>query len=233
MSPKYTLVSALLLGSIDVAIAMETADKVELEIANNRWFCNQRDKDYVCGHYDIFSGELQHKIMFEAERCNYTALGLPFEPCAFWERPIEEQLVYLKEPIQELDLLTEAPRNHWALSYTNDERCRLCLKSRSYSEELEEKFELAVWKILSKDYKITLEDFTASLRSALKPGDRIYKVPLLMHFTNYLVPRYEFYYKTKNYKRESEPYKTLKYPSIFEVVNGAENVGVVVYEATK
>ena len=230
MNPKYMLVSALLLGSVNVATAMETADEVEVEIARNRWFCNQRDEDYVCGRYDIFADDLKHKIMFEAERCNYTALGLPFEPCAFWERPIEEQLVYLKEPIQELDLLTEAPRNHSALNYTNDERCRLCLKSRSYSEELEEKFEKAVWNVLSKEYKITFDYFKTSLRSALKPGDRIYTAPLLMHFTNYLVPRFEFYYKTKGYKRESEPYKTLKYPSIFEIANGAKNVGVVVYE---
>ena len=150
MNPKYMLVSAMLLGSEDVATAMESADKVEVEIAGNRWFRNKKDEDYVCGHYDIFADDLKHNIIFEAERCNYTMLGLPFEPRAFWERPIEEQLVYLKEPIQELDLLTEAPRNHWALNYTNDKRCGLCLKPRSYSEEREEKFEEAVWNIFVK-----------------------------------------------------------------------------------
>ena len=133
-------------------------------------------------------------------------------------------------------MLVVAPRYHHPLEYTDDKRAEerkkhtACAKLGTYSKEFEEKFEKAVWKILSKDYKITLEDFTASLRSALESKDRLYTAPLLMHFTNYLAPRYEFYYKTKNYKRESEPYKTLKYPSIFEITNGAKNVGVVVYE---
>lgn len=229
MNPKYMLVSALLLESMDAAIAMETADEVKTEIAGNRWFPHQTIEDYVCGHYEIFEKSLRDKLIFERTRCEYTILGLTFEPRKFWERPIEEQLVYLKEPIQKFDLLTEAPRNHWALSYTNDERCGLCLKSRSYSEELEKKFEVAVCNILSKDYKITLEDFKTSLRSALLPTDRIYKTPLLMHFTNYLVPRYKFYYKKGSFK----PIKTEQYPSIFELANGAKDEGKIVYEAPK
>ena len=234
MSPKCMLVSALLLGSVNVAIAMEVADEVEMKITESSLFYNQDDIDYVCDEF--WDKKTLYEIHGEKVRCEYTMFGFPFEPRKLWGRPIEEQLVYFKDAIQELDLLVMAPKYHHPLEYTDDKRAEerkkhtACAKLGTYSKELEEKFEVAVHKILSKDYKITLEEFVKSLRSALKTEDRLYKAPLLMHFTNYLVPRYEFYYKTKNYKRESEPYKTLKYPSIFEIANGAKNVGVVVYE---
>ena len=226
MNSKHLFILSMGLCGFCLAESMELRERIETKIANNRWFVNETDVRYVCGDYDIFDTNLQDKMIFERCRCEYTMHGLSFEPRAFWKLPTKEQLLYLKEAIQELDLLNEAPKHHWALNCTNDKRCGLCLKSRSYSKELEEKFEIAVWKILSKDYKITLEDFQASLRSALDPKDRLYTAPLLMHFTNYLVPRYKFYYKENSFK----PYKTEKYPSIFEIVNGTKDEGVVVYE---
>lgn len=233
MNPKYMLVSALLSGNVNVATAMETADEVEMKITESSLFYNQDDIDYVCDEF--WDKKTLYEIHGQKVRCEYTMYGASFEPRELWGRPIEEQLVYFKDAIQELDLLVVAPRYHHPLEYTDDKRAEerkkhtACAKLRTYSKKLEEKFELAVWKILSKDYKITLEDFTTSLRSALEPKDRLYTAPLLMHFTNYLVPRYEFYYK----KGECKPYKTLKYPSIFEVANGAKDEGIVVYEATK
>ena len=225
------LVSALLLGSVNVAIAMEVADEVEMKITESSLFYNQDDIDYVCDEF--WDKKTLYEIHGEKVRCEYTMFGFPFEPRKLWRRPIEEQLVYFKDAIQELDLLVVAPRYHHPLEYTDDKRAEerkkhtACAKLGTYSKELEEKFEIAVWKILSKDYKqITLDDFVASLRSALEPKDRLYTAPLLMHFTNYLVPKYKFHYKNGEY----EPYKTLKFPSEFELANGIPNVGTVVYE---
>ena len=229
MNPKYILVSDLFLGSMSIATAMETADEVKLEIARNRWFYNTHDSYYICNKF--WDKKTLYELNKGIVRCEYTMLGLSFKPYEFWEKPIEDQLVYLKDIIFECDLLTEASNHHGALRYTNDERCRICLKSRSYSEELEKKFEEAVWKILSKDYKISFDDFITSLRSALKPQDRLYTAPLLMHFTNYLVPKYEFHYKTSDDRMKNIPYKTLKFPSEFELAIGIPNVGKVVYEA--
>ena len=228
MNSKNLLILSVGLCGFCLAESMEPKERIETEIANNRWFVNETDVKYVCGDYDIFGQNLQDKMIFERCRCEYTMLGLPFEPHAFWRLPIKTQLVYLKTPIQKLNLLNEAPKHHWALNYTNDKRCGLCLKSRSYSKELEEKLENAVWEELQKQkkYQISQKDFQASLRSALDPKDRLYTAPLLMHFTNYLVPRYKFYYKENSFK----PYKTEKYPSIFEIVNGTKDEGVVVYE---
>ena len=248
MNPKYMLVLGLVLIGTggETAVAME--ERVETRIADNRWFRCAADEDYVCkdrdyqnkyfgaGKFDFTKlgcknpnptyKQFEYEFTLSIIRNNYTLMGLPFKPRAFWEKYMDEQLIYLKDAIQMCNLLIEAPRHHWPLEFTGNERCGLCLKSRTYSKELEEKFELAVWKILSKDYKITLEDFTASLRSALEPKDRLYTAPLLMHFTNYLVPKYKFHYKNGEY----EPYKTLKYPSEFELANGIPNVGTVVYE---
>ncbi len=248
MNPKCMLVSALLSGSVSVTTAMETADEVEMKIAKSRCYCSDKDMIYVCTNEDpgfmetlktynehgypcevMSNKQYIYNHVLQDARDEYTLHALPFHPREFWKKPIEEQLIKLKEAILELKLPNTAPNFHQNIGYTDNKTFIGCGKA-SYPEKLEEKFEEAVWKILSKDYKITLEDFTASLRSALESKDRLYTAPLLMHFTNYLVPRFEFYYKTKGYKRESEPYKTLKYPSIFEIANGAKNVGVVVYE---
>ena len=124
-------------------------------------------------------------------------------------------------------MLTEAPKHHKKLDYVGFKKDWICEKPSSYSEELEEKFEVAVWRILHKDYKISLEDFKTSLRSALKQVDRLFTAPLLMHFTNYLVPKYEFHFENNS----SKPYKTLKFPSEFELAIGIPTEGKVVYEA--
>lgn len=248
MNQKYTLVAVLIFGGLNVAVAMETADEVDTEIAESR--CHHSDgisayisesnntqsmnpeidfRKYGYPSATLTSKQLVYEEAQRNARDEYTLHGLPFQPREFWKKPIEEQLIKLKEAILELKLPDIAPKFHQNIGYTDNKTFIGCGKA-SYPENLEEKFEKAVWKILSKYYKIRLEDFTASLRSALESKDRLYTAPLLMHFTNYLVPRFEFYYKTKGYKRESEPYKTLKYPSIFEIANGAKNVGVVVYE---
>ena len=239
MHPKYALVSTLLFGSMDVATAMETADKVEMKIAESSLFYNQGDIDYVCDKF--WDKKTLYELHGEKVRCEYTMFGFPFEPRKFWKHPIEEQLVYFKDVIQELDLLVVTPRYHYPLEYTGDKRYEArakktaCARLSTYPKWLEEKFEEAVWKRLQKqeEYKISFDDFTASLRSALEPTDRLYTAPLLMHFTNYLVPKYEFHYKTAEERLENIPYKTLKFPSEFELANGAKDEGVVVYEREK
>ena len=248
MNPKYILVLALLLGSMNIVIAMETVDKVEIKIAESRCYHSKNDVIYVCEREDpefmemlkiykehghacevLSNKQYIYNHVLQDARDEYTLHGLPFQPREFWKKPIEDQLVKLKDAILEFKLPEIAPALHQNIGYTDNKTFIGCGKA-SYPASLEKKFEEAVWKILSKDYKITLEYFTASLRSALEPKDRLYTAPLLMHFTNYLVPRYEFYYKDGSH---GVPYKTLKYPSIFEVANGAENKGKVVYEATK
>ena len=152
-------------------------------------------------------------------------LGKPFKPHDFWKRPVDEQLIHLKPAILELNILAIAPRYHRALAYTD--RTPSCFPgTTTYPESLEKQFENAVWKILKKDYSISFNEFSSSLRKNLFINSDLYKAPLLMHFTNYLVPRYKFYYKENSFK----PYKTEKYPSIFEIANGVEDKGEVVYE---
>lgn len=235
-------------GCLNVVVAMEMADSVDMEIAKSRCYHSDGISAYVSESnsnrtmnpkidfrkYGYPSATLTSKqIVYEAvlqdARDEYTLHGLPFQPREFWKKPIEDQLVKLKDAILEFKLPEIAPALHQNIGYTDNKTFIGCGKA-SYPASLEKKFEEAVWKILSKDYKITLEYFTASLRSALESKDRLYTAPLLMHFTNYLVPRYEFYYKDGSH---GVPYKTLKYPSIFEVANGAENKGKVVHEATK
>lgn len=230
MNPRYVLVPILILGSMDAPMAMESGERLETKVGDSSLFYNQNDIDYICD--ELWDKKTLYKITKEKVRCEYTMLGLPFQPREFWEKHIDDQLVYLKNAIQELELLVVAPKYHHPLEYTDDARCEArakhtaCAKLGTYPEELEEKFEVAVWKILQNDYKITLNDFKTSLRSALLPTDIIYKAPLLMRFTNYFVPIYKFYYK----KGSFTPYKTEKYPSAFEVAIGVPNEGVLVYE---
>ena len=246
MNPKYMLVSALLFRSMGVAMAAaDITDKVEMKIAKSRCYCSDKDIIYVCekenpGFMNILKTYKEHGYSCEVlsnkqyiynhilqdARGEYTLHGLPFQPREFWKKPMPEQLNHLKDAILELKLPEIAPAFHQNIGYTDNKTFIGCGKV-SYPAKLEEKFEVAVHKILSKDYKITLEDFTASLRSALEPEDRIYKAPLLMHFTNKLVPKYEFHYK----KDAFEPYKTLRFPSEFELAIGVPNIGQVVYEA--
>ena len=156
-------------------------------------------------------------------------LGQPFKPRDFWKRPVDEQLIHLKDAILELNVLAVAPRYHRALAYTD--KVPSCFPGAStYPEALEKQFENAVWKILRKDYKISFNEFSASLRKNLFINSDLYKAPLLMHFTNYLVPRYEFHYRNEQCLKENIPYKTIKRPSEFEVLTGTPDVGVVVYE---
>ena len=174
----------------------------------------------------LTSKQLVYEGVLQNARDEYTLHGLPFQPREFWEKPMPEQLKHLKEAILELKLPEIAPAFHQNMGRYTDNKTFIGCGKASYPASLEKKFEEAVWNILSKDYKISFDDFKTSLRSALKPGDRLYTAPLLMHFTNKLVPRYEFYYKNKS----DEPYKTLKYPSLFEVAIGTPDVGAVVYE---
>lgn len=245
MSSRYVLVPVLLLESVGVTTAVEAADEVSMKIAKSRCYCSDRDMIYVCtkedpGFMEILQTYNEHghpcKVISNKQyiynhvlqdaRDEYTLHGLPFQPREFWKKSMPEQLRYLKEAILELKLPEIAPAFHQNIGYTDNKTFIGCGKA-SYPAKLEEKFELAVWKILSKDYKITLADFTASLSSALEPKDRLYTAPLLMHFTNYFVPKYEFHYRKGEYK----PYKTLKYPSEFELAVGTPNVGKIVYEA--
>ena len=250
MKVLYLAVSGLLFSNFEAPIAMETGEVIEMKIASNGLFSSGAVERCICMKADDKDApisicdytkmgfkiphptykQFEYEINLIRARNEYTLLGLPFKPHEFWEKYMDEQLTYLKDVILGFDLLIEAPKHHKKLDYVGIKKNWICGRPGSYSEELEEKFELAVWEKLSKDYKITLEDFKASLRSALKPGDRLYKAPLLMHFTNYLVPRYEFYYEGGSY---DAPYKTLKYPSIFELANGAKDEGVVVYEREK
>ena len=159
----------------------------------------------------------------------YPVYEASFRPKQFWAKPMEYQLRYLQDAITECDLLTIAPKYHGQLEYT-DQLLKTCLQPKSYPIELEKRFEKAVWEILSKEYKISFDGFVKSLRLHLISLNPEYSEPLLRHFSNYLVPRYEFYYKNEQCLKDNIPYKTLKHPSEFEVVTGTPDVGVVVYE---
>ena len=246
MKILYLVVSGLLFSSFEHSTAMETEKVTEMKIASNGLFRDEALERYIClkaddedkpisiCDYTKMGFKIPHPTyrQFEQEvisittRNRYTLLGLPFKPREFWRKYMEEKLAYLKDAILKFNLLTEAPKHHKKLDYVGIKKDWICGRPGSYSKELEEKFEVAVWNILKKDYKISLEEFQASLRSALEPKDRLYTAPLLMHFTNYLVPRYKFYYKENLFK----PYKTEQYPSIFEIVNGTKDEGEVVYE---
>ncbi len=157
-------------------------------------------------------------------------LGKPFKPHGFWKRPVDEQLIHLKTAILDLGILAIASRYHKALDYT-DRKYSCFPRASTYPEVIEKQFEKAVWKILQKDYIISFDEFSTSLRKNLFIKSDLYKAPLLMHFTTYLVPVYKFYYKNEQCLKANIPYKTLKHPSRFEVVTGTPDVGVVVYEA--
>ena len=161
---------------------------------------------------------------------NNPAYENSFQPKKFWQNTsLHEQLVYLQGAIQMCNLLEIAPKYHRNLKYT-DQLPKGCVPSKPYPIELEEQFEKAAWEILRKGYKISFDRFRNSLRMNLSPFDTEYSTPLLIHFSNYLVPRYEFHYKNEQCLKENIPYKTLKHPSKFEVVTGTPDVGVVVYE---
>ena len=246
--------TVLVLGCFDVAEATEIIDRVNVEIAESRCYCSDGDVAYVCEsnskksinpeidfrkygypNATLTSKQLVYEEVLRNARDEYTLHGLPFHPSEFWKKKsMPEQLLYLKDEILELKLPDIAPAFHQNIGYTDNKTFIGCGKA-SYPKKLEEKFEEAVWKRLQKqeEYKISFDDFTASLRSALEPTDRLYTAPLLMHFTNYLVPKYEFHYKTAEDRLENIPYKTLKFPSEFELANGTKDEGVVVYEREK
>ena len=148
MNWKYMLWSVLLLGRVDATTAMEVSELHEIKIGDSSLLYNQDDVDYVCD--ELWNKNTLYKIHGEKVRCEYTMFGFPFEPSKFWKRPIEEQLVYFKDAIQELDLLTVAPRYYYPLEYTDDKRYEsrakhtACAKLGIYPEELEKKFEVAV-----------------------------------------------------------------------------------------
>ena len=152
-----------------------------------------------------------------------------FRPKKFWAQSIDYQMQYLQDAIRECDLLDIAPKYHGQLAYT-DQLLVTCLKPESYPLELEARFEKSVHKILSREYKISFDSFKKSLRLHLISFNPEYSEPLLKHFTNYLVPRYEFHYKNEQCLKENIPYKTLKFPSEFEVLTGTPDIGTVVYE---
>lgn len=160
-------------------------------------------------------------------RTEYTLQGFPFKPRKFWEKPIEKQLVYLKEAIWECDLLNAVNKGR------NDPSKQICYsvapRGEPYPDGLEKKFERKVWQILRKEYDITLYDFVKSLRSMLIPEDRLWEAPLIVYFSDKLAPQCDFYYSGKS-KWSRVLTKIKKRPSVFETLNGASGMDTVVYE---
>ena len=161
-------------------------------------------------------------------RTEYTLRGLSFKPREFWEKPMNEQLLYLKDAILECNLLTAV--NKW-----RDDPSKLICYSvaphgEPYPDGLESKFEKKVWQILHKEYDITFYDFVKSLHSMLIPEDRLYSAPLIVYFSDKLAPQCDFYYNGKN-TWSCVLTKIIKRPSEFELAIGIPNVGKVVYEA--
>lgn len=160
-------------------------------------------------------------------RTEYTLQGFPFEPRKFWEKPINEQLLFLKDAIWECDLLVETNKGR------NDPSKQICYSvaphGKPYPDGLEKKFERKVWQILHKEYDITFYNFVKSLRSMLIPEDRLWEAPLIVYFSDKLAPQCDFYYRGKS-KWSCVLTKIKKRPSVFEVLTGTPDVGVVTYE---
>ena len=161
-------------------------------------------------------------------RTEYVLKGKAFKPWEFWEdKPIEEQLVHLKEAVWKCGLLMviSKRRSNLLKRYINQPT------GTPYDNALEEKFEESVWEVLHVDgYDISLKDFKTSIRSMLIPEDRLYSAPLIVYFSDKLAPRYKLHYKCTNEWNRTLT-KVVKLPSEFEILTGTPGIGTVVYEA--
>lgn len=161
-------------------------------------------------------------------RTEYVLRGKAFEPREFWKKPMAEQLIELKNPILECNLLPIVDKQYdalvlYAISYS------VAPTGKPYPIELEIQFEKAVWRVLHVKYDLSWEVFEKSIRSMLIPEDRLYSAPLIVYFADKLAPRYEFHYKSTN-KRFSDLTKVVKLPSEFEALTKIPKAEEVVYE---
>lgn len=156
----------------------------------------------------------------EPTRTKRTMLGLPFKPREFFEKPMDEQIKYLKNAILKCDLpnIIDKRRKPPIVNGSFEKYI-----ADPYPEKLEILFEQLVWKDLGGKYDIPFDDFQASLREALRPEDALYSAPLISYYAPKLAPRYECHYTPVLNK-------VIKLPSEFELSIGAKDEGVVVYE---
>ena len=228
--------SVLLMGAVQASETQQSiSEQIFVTIGKNRYYNSEIGYMTPCVYDETLKKFVEYPAckLLTYETCKRTPAkdtldGIPFKPKEFWEKPIDEQLVYLKDAILECSLPEIADVYHDNLAVTTRQDYYAKVPSYPYSGELEDKFEDAVWKILSKDYKIPLSEFKISLRSIISPGNKIYSAPLIVHFTNKLAPRYELHYTDKSF-----PTKVVKLPSEFELLIGKPDKGEVVYDFEK
>ena len=171
MNALKCIVSLLLVVLENSALAMAWVETIVGNDPYYRGCCDRFEKvirDTKTGSRTLVPYAHTPKLPddFVGSRTLYTLLGLPFKPREFWMQSKEEQLVYLKDAIKECKLVPIIDERRGSFV----SRFRSCFSAgEQYTEELESQFEKAVWQILHKKYNITLEDFTASIRSMLIP----------------------------------------------------------------
>ncbi len=225
---KRTIVMEALTAGLSVVYATE----VELTTGED-WYYGLIHDAICCTVHDPVSKTYRSVPYTHApevpegypSRTEYVLRGKAFKPQEFWSQDMERQLLFLKNPIVECDLLTVVDKHR-------DKGLRRYLMrptGKPYPPELELQFEKAVWKILHTKYDISFENFTSSLRSMLIPEDRLYSAPLIVYFADKLAPQYEFHYKdVKQWNRVLM--KVVKRPSEFEILTGTQNKQEIVYE---
>ncbi len=232
---KCLAVANVLLLSNASAAETEAQERVFIEIGQNRYYSEALDIKSPC-MYDETLGKhvicpIRNLPTYETPSIKHlreTMAGISFKPRKFWAKPIEHQMIYLKDAILKCSLTDIVAIYHDNLAETTRQDYYAKVQSYPYSWELEEKFEDEVLKILSEEYEISENEFKMSLRSLISPDDALYSAPLIVHFTNKLAPRYELHYTDKNF-----PTKVVKLPSEFELLIGKPDKGDVVYDFDK
>ena len=127
----------------------------------------------------------------EQSRTKCAMLGTSFKPRKFFEKSQDEQIKFLQDAILECGLLNIIDKRRKLPNINGSfSKCG----AFPYPSTLEAQFEHLVWQALHKEYDITLPDFKASLRKALRSEDALYSAPLIAYYAPKLAPRYECHY---------------------------------------
>lgn len=228
---KYLIIFLTIVMSLGKSISSEI---IETKIGRDWYYCACSDAALVIDAprlQDIKVIPYDHAPKVPdgfTSRTEYTLRGLPFKPRAFWEKTMNEQLIYLKKAILDCGLLPLIDKHYdgrclYAVSYSTQPA------GNPYPKKLEEEFEKAVHKILETEYDISFEDFKHSIYCMLISEDTLYSAPLIVYFADKLAPRYEFHYTSDDQTLN----KVVKLPSEFELAIGVSGEGKIIYEAKK
>ena len=120
-----------------------------------------------------------------------------FEPREFWQKPMEEKLCFLANPIIENKLCDMVAKRYCLLSIQGFACTFVAPEPKPYTQKENEIFQDAIWSKL-KEYcamhnlRLSKEEFIQSLRTNISSQSRVYDSPLIHHFESKLFDKASF-----------------------------------------